>query len=152
MSYFEKQAVNSRTCVLCALNNCLQSKLASAQELDTIATRLAVVEASSQKKTHKTVADYYHRLSKSGFEGGWSIKIVRKFLENHRIAFEWDVPINDPMKDLSLGRFFIRTRMGTAKHAIAIVNGMLFDSLKEQPVPWTGDPSYTILLACRVLV
>lgn len=151
MSYFEKQDVGSRICVLCALNNCLQSKLATAQELDTIATRLAVVEAASQKKKHHTVADYYHLLSKSGLEGGWSIRIVRKFLENHHIAFEWDISIINPKKEFLSGRYFIRTRIGKAKHAIAIVDGMLLDSLKDHPVPWTGDPSYTILLVCRIL-
>lgn len=160
MLYFETQDEKARTCVLCALNNCLQEKKATARELDTIALHLAITEAACAghfpgehvgKKLH-SVSDYYRHLSKMGLDGGWSIRTVRWYLTKKKIAHEWDVKVENPAIDLLTGRYFIRTRVGDSVHAIAIVEGQLLDSLCKEPMPWTGDPRYAILLICRVYV
>lgn len=127
-------------------------------ELDMIAQHLAVTESASAghfpgenggKKLH-TVGDYYRRLSKMGLDGGWSIRTVRQYLTEKKIPHEWDIKVENP--DLMTGRYFIRTRIGDSSHAIAIVDGQLLDSLCDEPVLWTGDQHYDILLICRVYV
>jgi hypothetical protein len=160
MLYFEKQEPKSSICVLCALNNVLQEEQyrTSAKELDLVALRLAVIEQSNDvlhvknSRNNRSVHDFYSHLCKKGLEGGWSIRVARQYLIEKKIAFEWDVPISNFKKDQLVGHYFIRTKVGKSMHAIAIVDGMLLDSLRSEPEPWTGDPRYEILLVCRVLV
>jgi len=153
MRFFSRQQANTRTCVQFALNNCLQQNCVSESELDSIALHLAVTEMAEdsnlyKNKNKKSVADYYRHLRTSN---GWSIRVARQYFLDHSIAHEWDVAFSD-LLEFNPGRYFLRTRIDQSLHAIAIVDGMLLDSLLDKPIPWTRDLNYTILLACRVIL
>lgn len=147
--YFEQQEKGTSTCVLHALNNVLGKNSATRLEFEEIAAFLAKAEEQHHACQKKTVSSYYlHRFSKKGMYGGWSIKVVREWLNRHGIGYAWNVEGADLGGE---GRFFVRVRKGHSNHALAVVDGIVLDSLVHVPRPWLKCKSdYRVLNVCRV--
>lgn len=133
-------------CVLHALNNALQRPAATILEFDKLVKSLA----NEMGGNNKRICDFYsHKLAKDGHKGMWSITVAEEFLIRHHIQHIW----NTKSYDFDHGHYFIQTYIGHDSHAIAIVDGMLLDSLNSHPKLWKDHSSrYIIKTVTKILI
>ena len=159
MAYFERQI--KRQCTLHALNNALGRKVATVRSMNDAAKEIAAecargaMERFAKKGGTGKFFDpifkkYLENLSGDG--GNWPIDVARRWLRQRGIRTE-HVRLQDI--DFLEGRFVISTVASGIPHAIALVDGVLYDSLKTAPVILKEDalpPEYVSGVAFRIMI
>jgi hypothetical protein len=133
--YFEKQT--KRNCTIHSLNNALGYKAVSAKDMNATAREMAREKAEAYGKDSKTKRDLFSNLL-SGLmseDGNYSVSVAQRWMKSNGI----DSSLVSPKDvDYSQGNFILSTTRNGIPHAVAVVDGILLDSLDEEPYAING--------------
>jgi hypothetical protein len=139
--YFEKQLPHSQTCVLHALNNVMQREVVRRDDFTALADKFADLKGHHVAN----VVAFYRKLLG---DRAWSGTMARLWLMKNNIPHIWDVS----HCNFLVGRFFIEAVIdGKSRHAIAVVDGYILDSLLSGPIRVKELlKNYEIVLVCQL--
>lgn len=160
---FERQEPTEQRCTLHALNNVLQIEedYATYKAFHEIIGNLSHGISLLDRQLHDIVKDnimnYHTHKKELGFhDTSYSLSVALKWLEQNNIKYrklkrkEFSHPNENTFKKGQNYYLFTKIDQGTSNHAIAIVDGYILDSLKQEKIKFdvnlcTGaNPEYSI--------
>lgn len=160
---FERQKDTEQRCTLHALNNVLQisKHYATYEAFHKIIEKLSHGISFLDRKLHDNVKDniinyHTHKKDFGVHDTSYSLSVALKWLEQNKIRYkkldkkEFSPPNENTFKKGQNYYLFTKIDQGTSNHAIAIVDGYILDSLKQEKMKFdlnlcTGaNPEYSI--------
>jgi len=160
---FERQKQTEQRCTLHALNNVLQIRENYATYeafhdiIKTLSRGISILDRKLHDNVKDTIMNYHTHKKEFGFhDTSYSLSVALKWLEQNYIKYrklkrkEFSPPNENTFKKGQNYYLFTKIDQGTSNHAIAIVDGYILDSLKQEKMKFdlnlcTGaNPEYSI--------
>ena len=134
-AYFERQS--KRNCTIHSLNNALGYKAVTVKEMNAIAREMARETSEKYGKDSKTRRDIFsaNLSTLMSEDGNYSISVAQRWMRLNGIHSSLVSPKD---VDYSQGNYILSTTRNGIPHAVALVDGVLLDSLDEEPYSIQG--------------
>jgi hypothetical protein len=132
-AYFEKQ--EKRYCTIHSLNNVLGYRAATVKSMNSVAREMAreIAEKGAHGKKNRTYEEIYDEYLPTlmSEDGNYSVNVAMRWMKNNGIS---NSLVSLRNVDFSEGSYIVSTFKNGVPHSVAVKDGLLLDSLEDDPV------------------